>query len=618
MDATDHTIALAALSALVHLALPPRTYRAENNASKRASTALHRIGREGSAHSTVLAVVAEMVTELLAGPGSGTSTVVVVPAEPVSGNALYQPTSTSAEVQLMPASANARELLLRNEWLSRWQRRWLCWYARAVPSPLVIAQLVALVVSVVPSACQLVADKVEAVRRLLHLCCTPPVTAGAAAAHRFYCSALEGLVDNSVTPLHHRYPWVMMELGLGRGPQPSGPAQGQGTIPSLLRQGCAALLTGEHQDALEVLESITCLALSLSQGPGVMSMLVEQGLIQLLLDTLTQIQIPTESRSRIRDQQYICCCLLGELLEGALVHHPAAVVAYREASGSLGIWAQLNAVVLSQGAAGQQPDTPLRRCYLCSLLSMQLSYLQDAARPDTSSTSNEVGQLAIHYRSSAFADLFAQLFAHPLGGAVPTTALALLTEVISADPTPPTTLTALLATHSVIPYALDMARFLDIQNPRSPTSQTTRQISGDLAPALIGLVGAVSITAEGVAAVTASGVLGRVIERLCAGSHSNNGDTATSAGAAMEELLRHCPAHTPEVVSALIAAVHALQDEGEGAGAQDMEQVIAGYHRKMACALLMEGILGKQQALLCVLCVLYVCVVWMCVEGLLH
>lgn len=409
-------------------------------------------------------------------------------------------------------------------------------------------------------------DKVGLVKDLIFLISTAPVGVTPSTPIVFddvlemrvvACNCLSALLDTkeqSSNPLSMNYPWLFLELGVQRG-------QYMGMIPCLLRSTIASLLKLRESISNLSSKSTSILALSdldrnyllwverliivvyyLCNLNASLPSMLDNGLVSSMLSIVN-----VEEESLVAPVMWIDNMALS-IMESVMTPYTGVAVTFRDNSGPEIACRRMFTMLSSAIAESAGKPLPASQISLLQqFISLVSCYMQES-RGDT-----EDGQNLQLYRNPFLVKSFKLILENPdlVHSSVLSASTALIAEIMSRDPTPPSVVNWMLS-QGIVERALRIFE----KNPSIAYS--------DLPLAVVSLASAVSLTADGVELVQSTNTLSAIISVFTETANylpfSKNlmSDQSGNIGASMEEIIRHYPVYLPVIMKSFMGAIDSI------------------------------------------------------------
>jgi hypothetical protein len=405
------------------------------------------------------------------------------------------------------------------------------------------------------------------------------------------CHCLEAIVgarDSPSSPMLVHYPWILHDLGVNRG-------QYMGLFPCLIRSSISYLISLEEKQAEHVstlsaenevqpmelvdnsnsvsaaiqvskldshddtttaaldehveerllwIEHVFLLLISLVGVSTALPTLTENGLVPSIL-----MLLECKQSSLLRSDTLIFVEVLTiDILEAAISSHTTAMIAFRDKHGLEKI---SNRLLGELHYCRSMDKVKVSNDIIIQGLFNLLSTALQENRSGGDSSNDYQGQL---YKNPALIQSYQMIFATPVlyGNSILSLAYSLLTELIQADPAPPTILSHILSTSVARDSLLVLHQCDDIY------------FSSDLVLYILGLLSAMSLTNEGIEVIIATNPFARLFSLFEQGKYTYPQsrmlmqDLPAQMGANVEELLRHYPAYMHLCMAELIATMKTI------------------------------------------------------------
>ncbi len=364
-----------------------------------------------------------------------------------------------------------------------------------------------------------------------------------------YClSALLEMHDSTNTPIVVQYPWIINDLGVGRG-------QFMGLIPQLLRSSSSYLISLKKGDDIHVAQKqhnlnwiecfFTVLAVIVAM-PTALPSLLENGLVSSLI---TIIGCPFKGE-RYTDVLYLEALAL-EILETSLGHSPQSSISFRDCGGLHIVVNRVSMEVDRLVHGNWSKLLPSENILIQVLVSIITTFIQEGRE-------HADGTHLFLVRNPIFTDVLRILFnnANFFSPTIISSCLTLLVDVINKDAAPPTVLNSMLAAR-VPQEALEVLR------------KVQSSFLFEIPINMLNLISAISITSDGQAIVIESQIFKDIFKLLYNDryyfpvSKTMNVELASSIGAGLEEIIRHHPNFTKICLGELFLSLLVIAQLGE-------------------------------------------------------
>jgi len=302
----------------------------------------------------------------------------------------------------------------------------------------------------------------------------------------------------------------------------------------------------EHvEERLIWIEHVFLLLIALVGVSTALPTLTENGLVPSIL-----MLLECKQSSQRSDTLIFVEILTIDILEAAISSHTTAMIAFRDKHGLEKISNRLlGELHYCRFMDKVKVSNDLITQGMFNLLS---TALQENRSGD--SATEYQGQL---YKNPSLIQSFQMIFNTPVlyGTSILSLAYSLLTELIQADPSPPTILSYILTT-SVAKDSLNVLHQCD-----------DIHFSSDLVLYILGLLSAMSLTSDGIEAITTANPFARLFSLFKQSKYTYPHsrmlmqDLPAQMGANIEELLRHYPSYLHLCMSELIETMKSILDK---------------------------------------------------------
>eukprot|EP01038_Epipyxis_sp_PR26KG_P006704 gene6704-9196_t len=412
--------------------------------------------------------------------------------------------------------------------------------------------------------------------------------------------AVVGSRDPSTSPIFTRYPWLMHDLGVNRG-------QYMGLIPCLLRSATSymtalcnnTLPVEDKQEVREVrllwIEQIFVLLNALVSLSTIVLTLTDNGLISSILNLLKAKDATFKRPATLVFVEVIAA----DIIELAIGNSSTSLLFFKEQHGPdiclqrlVSELSYINSIVRGEEITSMKTSLPDHSIIIIQeLFSLISSYIQDA-RQDSSDH-----RLIQMYKNDNFTICYTIILANPLlfNKTILSPALALLSEIMNNDPSPPTVHLHMLG-NGMAESCLNVLGFKELT------------LSSEMIQAILSIISTTCLTSSGLELVLKINPFSLLFSiffnpsYVYPNSNMIMNDLPCNIGGSLEELLRHYPVLIDQCLTSFMDALNNIyeiieqikrnnSDTSKSSGIPDC----SCYHFASASLSCLEPLLLKQQ-----------------------